>query len=333
MDAAALVKLGLTTSIVLIVLALGLTTQTGDLAGFLRRPGLALRSLLAMMVAMPLVSMVIARAFPIDRAVGIALIVLAVSPVPPILPKKQLSLSGDRSFVVGLLAIGAALSIAIAPVVIEAEAQLFGRDVEIPPRLLATVLATTVFLPLAVGYVVHRLAPTLARRVEPWVSRAGWLLLGATVIVVLFAMGRTVWELVGNGTLLAMAAFAAAGLLIGHLLGGPDVGDRGALALATASRHPGVAAAIASAGASDVRAVAPAILLYLLVAALVSAPYAAWVNRRRTPVAPPPECREAVEQNIRTGAPVPVGSRVRRGARRRTESQAGRDRHKPTASS
>ena len=330
MDAAALVKLGLTTSIVLIVLGLGLTTTMRDLNCVFARPGLMFRSLLAMMVAMPLVSMIIGRAFAIDQAVGIALIVLAVSPVPPILPKKQLSMTDDRSFVLGLLAIGAAVAIAIAPLIIRIEAQAFGREVDIPARLLATVLATTVFLPLAVGHVVHRLAPTLARRIEPWVSKAGWVLIVAVLIVVLVKMGPVLWAMVGNGTLLAMTAFAVVGLVIGHLLGGPQLGDRAGLALATATRHPGVAVAIAGAGAAEVRNVAPAVLLYLLVATLVSAPYVAWVKRRRAPEAPPPESREAVERNIRTGATVPVGSRVRREARRRRES--AKDRQTPRRS-
>jgi BASS family bile acid:Na+ symporter len=54
-------------------------------------------------------------------------------------------------------------------------------------------------------------------------------------------------SLVGNGTILALGAFTLAGLAAGHLLGGPNRDDCTVLALATASRHPGVALAIASA--------------------------------------------------------------------------------------
>ena len=83
-------------------------------------------------------------------------------------------------------------------------------------------------------------------------------------------------ELIGNGTLLAIVAFVAVGLAVGHLLGGPDPQERGVLALATAMRHPGVALVIASGISEADNVVGPALMLYLLVGTLVSAPYVRW---------------------------------------------------------
>ena len=83
----------------------------------------------------------------------------------------------------------------------------------------------------------------------------------------------------GNFTIVALIAFAATGPAAGHLLGGPDPGNRTALALATATRHPGVAIAVLHAVAPSDRSVAPDVLLYLLVAAVVSAPYVALRKR------------------------------------------------------
>ena len=61
----------------------------------------------------------------------------------------------------------------------------------------------------------------------------------------MIAVGPAIVSLVGNGTVLVIAAVVAAGLAAGHWLGGPDPDDRTALAIASSMRHPGVAMAIA----------------------------------------------------------------------------------------
>jgi BASS family bile acid:Na+ symporter len=82
----------------------------------------------------------------------------------------------------------------------------------------------------------------------------------------------------GNGMLLAFAAFVATGLLVGHLLGGPEPENRVVLALATASRHPGIAIALAQSAFPAQKLVVPAVLAYLLVSAVVSAAYLRWTK-------------------------------------------------------
>src|SRR5215471_9944965 len=101
-------------------------------------------------------------------------------------------------------------------------------------------------------------------------------------------------SLVGHGTVVAIGAFSLAGLAAGHLLGGPDPDDCAVLALATASRHPGVALAIASANFPGQTLVPAAILLYLVVSALVSIPYLAWRLRLRRGLAGAVESSEGV---------------------------------------
>jgi BASS family bile acid:Na+ symporter len=58
---------------------------------------------------------------------------------------------------------------------------------------------------------------------------------------------------VATSTALIIAAVAAIGLAIGHWLGGPNPDDRTVLALSTASRHPAIALAAATAGAGPNR--------------------------------------------------------------------------------
>src|SRR5262245_11143764 len=119
MTAAKIVILLLQTSIFLTVFSLGLQATWQDATFLFRRRGLLLRSLLAMNIAMPVVAAVIAGAFHINPAVKVALIVLAVSPVPPVLPLQLLKLGGTWSYVCGLLVAAALFSIILAPLTME----------------------------------------------------------------------------------------------------------------------------------------------------------------------------------------------------------------------
>jgi BASS family bile acid:Na+ symporter len=105
-------------------------------------------------------------------------------------------------------------------------------------------------------------------------------LLAVAIVPVLLKMWPDMMLLLGNGTLIAILAFIGAGLALGHLLGGPDPEDRAVLALATATRHPGVAMVIASGNFPGEKLVAPALLLYLIMATIASIPYLKWLKRR-----------------------------------------------------
>lgn len=96
-----------------------------------------------------------------------------------------------------------------------------------------------------------------------------------------YGLWPTIRTFLGNGVLLMLIVLAVIGLAVGHLLGGPRPADRTSLALATASRHPAVALAIATSGTiSEPKPELGIILLYLLVATVVSLPYQTWRKRQ-----------------------------------------------------
>jgi bile acid:Na+ symporter, BASS family len=92
---------------------------------------------------------------------------------------------------------------------------------------------------------------------------------------------QAVLSLVRDGTILTLTAFALIGLIIGHLLGGPELGHRTVLALSTASRHPAVALAIAQANFPEQKLSGAAILWYLILSGVVSAFYLSRVKRQQ----------------------------------------------------
>jgi BASS family bile acid:Na+ symporter len=144
----------------------------------------------------------------------------------------------------------------------------------------------TVLLPLAAGIAVLALAPRLAQRIAAPTTAVAAAVLPVAGIAVIVSAWPAILAQLGDGTVLAIAAFVAIGLVVGHLLGGPDPADRTTLALSTASRHPGAAAAIASINFPQERAVIAALLLYLIIGGVVSALYLRWRKARAASAVP-----------------------------------------------
>ena len=281
MSAAKMIGLALQVSVVLLVFCVGLNAPLSDVRWLLRRPGLLARSLLAMNVILPVIAACIAVGLGLPPATILALIALAVSPVPPILPNKQIKAGGTASYAVGLLAISALLAILFVPLDVDVLARLFRREVSVAPASVAVLVAKTVLVPLLLGMGMRAAVPTFAERLaRPLSAGATVLMLAAFVPVVVVAWPRLVAQ-VGDFTVVAIVLVTVVGLLVGHALGGPDPGDRTVLALSTATRHPGVAVAVARAGAPDDPTVVAAVFLAFLVGMLVTVPYVKW--RRRVP--------------------------------------------------
>jgi len=149
----------------------------------------------------------------------------------------------------------------------------------------ALIVLLTVLAPLTAGLIVNRFAPTLAARIAGPVSLFATILLVVAALPVVVAAWPAVKSMIGNGTLLALAVFAAVGLAVGHWLGGSNPDHRTVLALATSARHPAVALAIAGANFQQQKAVLAVVFLYLVVGTAVSLPYVVWRKRRHAATA------------------------------------------------
>ena len=279
MSLAALVNIGLETSLVLTVISVGLAASPGDATSLFRAPGQLLRSLTSMMFIVPIFAIVIARAFELEPAVKIALGALSISPVPPLWPSKVRSAGGNNSYTVGLLVATAILSIFIVPLSLDVFQIIFDVPLSVSQLRVAQLALETMVIPVLVGIVIKRFATRFAYRAVTPLRRFAMGLLVVSVAPVLFTAWPSITTLVGDGSLLTMIAFVAVGLVAGHVLGGPPREDRTVLALASAVRHPGIALAIAQASFPTQKLVPAAILLYLLVSAATTTLYVRWSRR------------------------------------------------------
>ena len=300
MTAAQLLSLLAEISIILIVVSTGMSGKRGDFVMLLRQPSLLLRSLLSMLVLAPLLAVMFATSLRLPIAVKIALVMMAVSPVPPFLPKKAIKAGGSQSYVISLLAMSALVSIITVPLSLDVLDGLFGLSMGIPPIEIAKPLFKTVLLPLLAGLALARVAPRFCAAWARTVAVVGTILLAAVVIPQLVKFLPAFKELAGDGALLAIAAFAASALFIGHLLGGPVDENRSVLALCTATRHPFIAILLIQENFASEKLAVPAVFMALVVTSIASLPYVRMRKAKRSkpvaevaPVSRPPARRSA----------------------------------------
>lgn len=272
----------LTGSLAGLVLTVGLKADPGDLMYVLRRPALLIKAILAVEVIPPVAAAALIWFLPLEPVVKAGIMLMAISPVPPLVPGQELGVGARKEYAYGIYVAMALLTIIAVPLVFDLASRLFGHDRAIPVRLIASTVATGVLLPLAAGMILKRLAPAFAGRAAPLVYKISMLLVLLAFLPIIVVVWPAMMQLVGNGTLLAMAILVGVTLLGGHLLGGPAPIDRATLAIASSVRHPGIAMLIANTAFNDKRITA-AVLLYLLVSMVTGALYKVWFKRTQAP--------------------------------------------------
>jgi len=281
-----LILIVLKASIILTVFSIGLRATPADAGYLFKRPVELFRAIFTMNVIMPAVALALALLLNIPPAVKIALVVLAVSPTPPIFPKKAFKAGGSENYVIGLVTASAALSVVVIPLSMEVIRKVIDRPLATASREVAMLAGMSILLPLLVGIALAHFAPGLVKRIVHSVEVGSTALLVLCILPILFVVSRPMWSLVTDGSLLSMAAFAAIGLVLGHNAGHRDPRNRPVLALATISRHPGIAVAIAHINFPDQKLAIAAVLLYLVINVIASALYLNWVRPHHADDAP-----------------------------------------------
>ncbi|MEW5739545.1 MAG: hypothetical protein AB1938_11500 [Myxococcota bacterium] len=273
---------GLKVSVAALILGIGLGEPAGDVLYVWRRPGLLARSLLAMYVLVPLVAVAMAKVLPLTIGAKAALLLLAVSAGAPLLPRR-LAAFGAGPYLFSLVFTSSLLALVVVPLSFRALTAFFEVPVETPALAVAAVIGKSFLLPLAVGMLVRAVLPERIReRVVPVLTGAAAILLVICTALLLATNLPLLLEARLSG-IAALVVLMAISLAIGHALGGPEPGERSALAVACATRHLGVALLVASTLAGPRLVVV--IGIYIVVSLAVTTPYLRW--RRHALVARP----------------------------------------------
>ena len=267
-------------SIIALGLALGLDAGVNDILSLVTRPVKLARAFLAICIIVPAAAVALVQLLPLIGPVKAGVILMALAPMPPIIPPRSLRLGAVRAYVYGLYATFVVMTVITVPVTVTVLDRIFHVEAHVPIPGLIKDLAVTVLAPVAIGMFVHARWPQTAKRLGASIDKVSTILLTGLVALIIAASWRQLLHLIGNGTLLAMLCVVVIGVISGHLLGGrPDPHDRPALASAAGMRHPGIALMIAEANFPDKR-VHAAIVLFTLVGLVVITIYKAAMGRR-----------------------------------------------------
>ena len=267
-----------------LMLTIGLTHPFGQLLSLWRRPEVLIRSLLAVIVLVPLVVYLLMWLFDLPPAVATGLALLAAAPGAPLTTKRVQMAGGDPSYTASLqltLALGA---VVITPLTLAILYALFELETErVTPLTVAGQVAQVTFLPVVIGLLVQRFVPKVAELTgKPLVVFANvlFILLNVSILVALvLAPDLRMMLRVGWLAGAAIVIMVAAALAIGHLLGGPTRAERSSLAIASIARNIGLSlyiATLSDAGQGSI----PTIVAYTILAGLLAVPYGIWSKRQ-----------------------------------------------------
>jgi len=266
-------------SVISVVFLLGIETTAKDITYLFRNYKQLVRSLIPMYIIMPIVAGIIVSLSNIDPVVKIALLALSVSPSAPRLPKRQLKLGANKSYVIGLLVAVSLLSIILIPITLTVFEIVFNKSAQIPLGRVMQIVIFIILLPLLIGLVTRYTYPRFAIRIIKPLSLIAFILLLISTLVIFSIAIKPIITLIEDGTILVILIFILIGLTAGYYFGGRDINNRAALSLATVSRHPGIAIIIAQTNFPQQKLVPAAILLYIIVNIIVTTIY---INRHKT---------------------------------------------------
>ena len=130
----------------------------------------------------------------------------------------MLKAGGSHAYTIGLLVAASLLSVVMIPLTMKVFGLISGIPMQMGAVDVFKVVLTSILIPLLIGIAIRALSESIAEKIVKPVSWVGLILLVLAVLPILFTSIRAILTVVGDGTLMSLAAFAIIGLILGHLL-------------------------------------------------------------------------------------------------------------------
>ena len=225
----------------------------------------------------PALALLLANLLRLDPSETAGLFLVGVAPGAPLLTR-NLARKGFELHLAASYQIWAALMIPVMiPVLVALAGQLYGRDIWIPPTVLARQIVLKQLLPFAAGIGITWAIPA-SKRLVPALSLLGNLILAVAIPLAIFKMGH---ELLNISPLVPVAVvLLAAGSIAAFLpFRYKEPGLRSTFAICNANRHIGLALLL-SGQYTNARHALPVIACYAVVVPLILIAYAKWYSAR-----------------------------------------------------
>jgi BASS family bile acid:Na+ symporter len=259
-------------SVALIVFAQGLKISSGEVMNYFKeRPWLIVRSLIAVLILVPVVALAIILVLKPPVEVAVALAILVACPPAPLMIKATPNLGkGSAAFMASLHLSLAVLALITVPTILYLISIPLGFHADVNLVKMMIILAKTILIPVILGMVIRSYFPAFADKASPVLDKVGTIGLLILVIVVLIKffpalLNMDLWSY------LVIAVVSASALATGHFLGPKDPHERTSLAIESGVRHPALALTI---GVSNYTAaialpvLVPCVVVFIILAML-----------------------------------------------------------------
>lgn len=221
--------------VVLVMLSIGLRVTGRQVFDVLRNWALLARVLAANCVLIPVLGLILVSIFPLTPDASIGIMLLATIPGTPIAlqftrkAKTRLAFAAVMTFVLSVV------SIVLTPLAVEVMPRI-AQHSERPIANLVVSILLYIAAPLCVGLCVGQRVPRIALRLVLPLEILATLVFAFLMWETRLIRRAALLAIAGRETILAIFLLLVLSMLIGWLIGGPDVESRRVLATATGMR-------------------------------------------------------------------------------------------------
>jgi BASS family bile acid:Na+ symporter len=242
------VKYTVMTSVILLMLGVGLRITFGQVLEVFRQVASVARGLAANFLVVPVLTYLALVWLPIAPDVKIGIMLMAAVPIAPMAPSPFVDMAdGDLPYSAGLMTIVAILSVALTPLILFLALPRSEGGMVLDPLQIIEALLTVQLIPIGVGMALASASPSWTTRLLRFVPKLGQigLLLGVAALLVVQASEILAIGLIGYA---AIAVLVTVWLFAGDWMGyGEAPARRRSLAILTAIRNIPLAFLIANA--------------------------------------------------------------------------------------
>jgi BASS family bile acid:Na+ symporter len=257
-------------SVALLVFAQGLKVSPSQVMTYFKeRTGLILRSLVAVLVLVPLAALGIILLLKPPTGVAIGLAILVSCPPAPLMFKTTAQMGkGNPAYMATMHLTLAALALVTVPTLIYLLSIPLDFHAEVELGKMTWTLLRTILIPISLGLVVRSFFPAFADKYGSQFNKAGAI--GLLLLILLASVKLfSLMLLMRPWSYVVVALVSITALMIGHWFGSSDPNDRTDLAVESGVRHPALALAIGVTNFSPEKALpvlVPSVLVFILIA-------------------------------------------------------------------
>jgi bile acid:Na+ symporter, BASS family len=210
-------------ALAIVMLGMGLSLVPEDFKRITRYPKAVAVGTICQVLLLPLIGMLITMVVPMQPAIAVGLIVLAVCPGGPSSNLVTYLAKGDVALSVTLTAVSSVITVFTIPLFTNLALQYFlGKSAAIALPIGSTILQIFLItlLPTMIGMTIRQQFPDTARRLEKQMSRLAIGLLALIIVLLLVKEGSKLPGFlvqVGIGVVLLNLLATLAGFLVGKL--------------------------------------------------------------------------------------------------------------------